>query len=150
MKNIRLKPFIFIKHLPLALLLAAGVLLSGLTAPRAEASYFSDMYNGIKEFSELPSDINKLKEDYNTTSRQLQEARSDLDSYREQSKALTTQNEQLAEQNRALSATVSELSAVNKAREATTHKLRIMLYTALGLFAGYFVFIRLVRFKLRR
>lgn len=125
------------------LLLSTGLTVCWPGAPSAEASYISDVYNGMKKFSELPSDVNKLKEQYTDTEQQLQNAESSLDSYRQQ-------NEQLAEQNRILSETVSELNAANEARKSTTHKLRIMLYTALGLFVGYFIFIRVVRLKLRR
>ncbi|WP_237690713.1 hypothetical protein [Paenibacillus caui] len=133
-----------------ALILAPALLFAAPDTPIAKAGYFNDMYNGIKDFSELPSDINKLKEDYNSAALQLEQAQSSLEDYRQQSESLKQQNEQLAQQNRQLAETVNMLKDANEAREATSHKLRIMLYTALGLFAGYFVFLRVVRFKLRK
>ncbi|WP_138494980.1 hypothetical protein [Paenibacillus pinistramenti] len=132
------------------ILLLSGLWVFNLNAPAAKASYFDDVYNGIKSFSEVPVQINELQESYDKATQQLQDTQSTLETYRQQSEELAAQNEQLSEQNRQLAATVQTLEAASEAREATSHKLRVMLYTALGLFAGYFVFKRVVRVMLRK
>ncbi|WP_234414320.1 hypothetical protein [Paenibacillus sp. CAA11] len=127
----------FLMVLPI---LSLGILLS---APQAKAGYFNDVYNGIKTFSEIPSDMNQLKQEYQDAAKQLSEAQSTLEAYQ-------NQNEELVKQNQELTETVKTLNAAQEAREASSRRLRIILYTVIGLFVGYFIFMRVLRVLLRR
>lgn len=131
-------------------LLIAGLFILNFNVPSAKANYFDDVYKGIKSFSEVPVELNRLQENYDDASQKLQETQSSLETYRQQSEALAAQNEQLSAQNRQLAETVQTLQEINTTRETTSHKLRVMLYTAVGLFIGYFVFKRVVRVLLRK
>lgn len=124
-------------------LLFVGV--SGLFAdtPRAEAGYWNDLVNGVKELGELPSDVKELKVNYQVTLDKLDEAQGTLEAYRKQ-------NEELIERNKELAATVSALNEAQQIREANARKTRIMLLTGGALLAGYFILLRVVRLVLRR
>lgn len=112
-------------------------------APHAQAGFFSDMYNGIKDITELPSEVNELKESYQQTRDKLEEANATLEAYRQQ-------NEALLEQNRELTESVAALTMAEQNRENQSRKLRIMIITGVLLVAGYFVVLRLIRLLLRR
>lgn len=138
-----MKPF---RQSPLLrLFLIVPMLCLGLifSAPTANAGYFNDVYDGIKAFSELPTDMNQLKKEYENQAQKLSNAEATLQTYQSQNEALVKQNKELTE-------TVKALNAAQEAREATTHKLRILLYTAIGLFIGYFIFMRVLRMVLRK
>ncbi|MGG6313127.1 hypothetical protein [Paenibacillus macerans] len=110
---------------------------------RADAGYFDDLVNGVKELSQLPAEVNELKADYQVTLDKLEQAQGTLETYR-------LQNEQLMEHNRELTATVSALTEAQHMRDANARKTRILLYTALALVAGYFIVLRVIRLALRR
>ncbi|GIO44094.1 hypothetical protein [Paenibacillus apis] len=112
-------------------------------APHAQAGFFSDMYQGIKDITELPSEVNELKESYQQTQDKLEEANATLEAYRQQ-------NEALLEQNRELTESVAALTTAQQIRENQSRKLRIMIITGVLLIAGYFVVLRLIRVLLRR
>ncbi|ANS76886.1 hypothetical protein AWM70_21775 [Paenibacillus yonginensis] len=139
-----------VRSLYVLTLLLSGLFFLNANLPSAHANYFNDVYNGIKSFSEVPVELNRLQDNYDQAAQQLQDTQSSLETYRQQSEALAAQNEQLSAQNRQLAETVQTLQAINASREATSHKLRIMLYSAIGLFIGYFVFKRVVRVLLRK
>ncbi|MFD1177425.1 hypothetical protein ACFQ3W_14105 [Paenibacillus puldeungensis] len=111
--------------------------------PRAEAGYWNDLVNGVKELGELPSDVKELKVNYQVTLDKLDEAQGTLEAYRKQ-------NEELIERNKELAATVSALNEAQQVREANARKTRIMLLTGGALLAGYFIILRVVRLVLRR
>lgn len=127
-------------------LLICILLVSGLLLPepsRAYAGYFSDLYQGVKELSELPDEVNELKANYQITLDKLAETESTLDAYRQQ-------NEALLEQNRELTASVTALTEAQQAREASARKTRTLILTGILLLAGYFILLRVIRVLLRR
>lgn len=126
-------------------------------APQAHAGYFSDMYKGIKELTELPGEVNELKENYQMTQDKLEEAHATLKetsaTLEETSATLEAyrqQNEALIAQNRELSESVTALTLAQQARENQVRKMRTMIITGVLLIAGYFVVLRLIRVLLRR
>lgn len=119
-----------------------GVLLFG-GANRADAGYWNDLFDGVKELSQLPAEVHELKADYQLTLDKLEEAQGTLETFRQQ-------NEELIERNQELAATVAALTEAQQIRDANARKTRILLFTALALFAGYFVVLRIVRVALRR
>ncbi|WP_178024182.1 hypothetical protein [uncultured Paenibacillus sp.] len=131
-----------------AFLFAGGLFLAG--ASQAEAGYFNDLVDGVKELSQLPSEVNALKDDYAATVDKLEQAQGALAETQDALETFRQQNEELMERNRELSATVNALTEAQQTRDANAHKMRILLFTAAGLFAGYFILLRAVRFALRR
>lgn len=122
----------------------AAMLISGLMgAPRANAGYFDDFLKGVKVLSELPNDVNEIKENYQVTLDKLEEAQGTLEAYRQQ-------NEELMASNKELAATVSALTEAQEIREANARKTRIMIITGAALIAGYFILLRVIRFVLRK
>jgi hypothetical protein len=122
----------------------AAVFFAGLTnSSRAEAGYFDDFFKGVKVLSELPNDINEIKENYQVTLDRLEEAQGTLEAYRQQ-------NEELMVSNKELAATVSALTEAQEVRDAKARKTRIMLTTGAALLAGYFILLRVIRVVLRR
>jgi len=117
-----------------------GLLLAGSSA---HANYFHDFYNGVEKFSDLPGEVNQLKESY-------QETLDELDQAKQNAKAFEEQNVQLVEQNRQLAETVNQLKEVNELKDAKARKFKIMLITVILLVIGYFVLIRVLRFVMRR
>lgn len=123
-----------------AVLLCGGLLLG---APRAEAGYFSDLFSGVKQLSELPAEVNELKENYQVTLDKLGEAQATLETFQQQ-------NLELIERNKELTATVTALTEAQQSREASGRKTRIMIIVAVALVAGYFILLRGLRFILRK
>ncbi|GAA0134616.1 hypothetical protein YSY43_14560 [Paenibacillus sp. YSY-4.3] len=122
----------------------AAVFFAGLTnASYAEAGYFDDFFKGVKVLSELPNDINEIKENYQVTLDRLEEAQGTLEAYRQQ-------NEELMASNKELAATVTALTEAQEIRDAKAHKTRIMLITGAALIAGYFILLRVIRVVLRK
>lgn len=122
----------------------AAMLISGLMgAPSANAGYFDDFLKGVKVLSELPNDVNEIKENYQVTLDKLEEAQGTLEAYRQQ-------NEELMASNKELAATVSALTEAQEIREANARKTRIMIITGAALIAGYFILLRVIRFVLRK
>lgn len=119
-------------------------------APHAHAGYFSDMYKGIKELTELPGEVNELKENYQMTQDKLEEAHATLKETSATLEAYRQQNEALIAQNRELTESVTALTLAEQARENQARKLRTMIITGVLLIAGYFVILRLIRVLLRR
>lgn len=130
----RLAPFI------LAASLLAGV---QLTFPDSAHASWSGIVEEWERYSNLPEEVNRLHESYQQTQEQLKQAQENLKSYQEQ-------NRQLLEQNRKLTETVTELTRLQQRREAALHRNKIIFWTSLGLLIGYFVFIRLMRYMMKR
>lgn len=106
------------------------------TGRTAYAGYFSDLYNNIQEFTELPDEINELKNSY-------QKALQDLQHFQKQ-------NADLAEQNRQLTEMVGQLQEAEAAREQNANRLKTIAFTAVALLVGYFILTRALRFGMRR
>ncbi|PAD71183.1 MULTISPECIES: hypothetical protein [Paenibacillus] len=122
-------------------LLVAGIAFSA--GERTVSASLGGFYNGIKQFSELPQEVNELKEGYNHTLQELEQARNDVKQFQEQ-------NAELAEQNRKLTEMVLELQQAEMARKQNAERIKTVVLTAIGLALGYFVLIRALRFGMRR
>ncbi|QSF45827.1 hypothetical protein [Paenibacillus tianjinensis] len=141
-------------------LLGSALLLLGVSAyvpaPTAEANYFSDLYKGLQNFSELPGEVNQLQENYQETVEELQQTKDELSETvdalgqtQEQMEAYRSQNEALQEQNRQLSLVVDELKNDRTARENYYNRIKVTVITGFALILGYFLIIRLLRFTMR-
>lgn len=134
-------------------LLGSALLLFGLSvflpAPAAHANYFSDLYNGLQNFSELPGEVNKLQESYQQTTEELQQTKDQLGLTLQEMETYREQNAALQEQNRQLSQVVNELKEERTARENYYSRIKVTVITGIGLILGYFVLIRLLRFGMR-
>ncbi|WP_379132316.1 hypothetical protein [Paenibacillus sp. sgz500958] len=148
-------------------LLYSVILLFGLSAalssPSAQANYFTDIYNGLQEFSELPGEVNQLQESYRQTTEELEKtkdelgqtideldvAKDQLGQTLDEMETYRAQNAALMEQNRQLTQVVDQLRDDREARENYLHRIKITIFTGLGLVLGYFVLIRLIRFGMR-
>ncbi|AWV31992.1 hypothetical protein MHH60_24575 [Paenibacillus sp. FSL H7-0716] len=119
-----------------------------LPAPVAKANIFSDIYNGVKNFSELPNEVNELKEGFQQTAEELQQAKDKLANTTQEMEAYRIQNESLQEQNRQLTQMVDELKNDRTAREEYYHKIKVTIFTGIGLILGYFILIRFIRFSM--
>lgn len=145
-----------------AVLLLLGIF-SSLPAPVAEANYFSDLYKGLQNFSELPGEVNKLQENYQQTVEELQqtknelgetinalgETQSQLGQSLQEMQTYRDQNAALQEQNRQLSQVVEELKNDRTARENYYNRIKVTVITGFALLVGYFLLIRLLRFGMR-
>ncbi|AIQ50893.1 hypothetical protein [Paenibacillus sp. FSL R7-0331] len=150
------------KKLSLSALLLLGISVC-LPAPAAKANYFSDLYNGLQSFSELPGEVNRLQQNYQQTVEELQqtkdqlgqtvdalgETQNQLGQTLEQMETYRTQNEALQEQNRQLSLVVDELKNDRTQREHYFNRIKVTVITGIALILGYFVIIRLLRFTMR-
>jgi peptidoglycan hydrolase CwlO-like protein len=119
-----------------------------LPSPVAKANIFSDIYNGFKSFSELPNEVNELKEGFQQTAEELQQAKDKLLDTKQEMEAYQAQNEALQEQNRQLTQMVNELKNDRLARENYYYKIKMIILTGVGLILGYFILIRLIRFSM--
>lgn len=119
-------------------------------APRAHAGFFNDMYQGIKDITQLPGEVNELKDNYKQTQDKLEETHATLKEANASLEAYRQQNEALLEQNRELTESVAALTLAQENRENQSRKLRTMMITVVLLIAGYFIFLRLIRVLLRR
>lgn len=109
----------------------------------AHAGYFTDMYNNIKEFTELPSEINEIKNSYQKALQELDRARLSTEMYQKQ-------NADLAEQNQQLTKMVEQLQTAEAARERRADRIKTIVITGVALLAGYFVLTRVLRYAMRR
>ncbi|AZK44872.1 hypothetical protein [Paenibacillus lentus] len=126
-----------------SIIFTAMLVIGFLGAPRAGAGYIDDFLKGVKVLSELPNEVNEIKENYQVTLDRLEEAQGTLEAYRQQ-------NEELMASNKELAATVSALTEAQEIREANARKTRIMIITGVALLAGYFILLRVIRFVLRK
>lgn len=128
-----------------------------LPAPAAEANYFSDLYKGLQNFSELPGEVNQLQESYQQTMDELQQTKDQLGETQDQlgqtlqeMQDYRAQNVALQEQNRQLSLVVDELRNDRTARENYYNRIKVTVITGVALLLGYFLLVRLLRFGMRR
>lgn len=135
------KPKVFRARRLLPLLTAALLLFPG--GNQAEAGYLDDLYDRFQQFSELPDEIQALKDSYRHTLQELDRARTDAEAYRQQ-------NADLAEQNRRLADMVVQLQEAEAARQRSADRLKVTALVGVGLLAGYFLLTRLLRFGMRR
>ncbi|GIP23643.1 MULTISPECIES: hypothetical protein [Paenibacillus] len=124
----------------LFLLLSLGALYS---PSSAHAGYLDDFFSGVQEITEIPAEVNQLKQEYKKTVNKLEEAQGTVEAYRKQ-------NEALMEQNKKLNQTVQALTEAEKDREASSKRIRILVITGAALLLGYFILLRVLRVVLRR
>ncbi|WP_052087812.1 hypothetical protein [Paenibacillus wynnii] len=153
-----MKPYYY--HTITRMLVSVFLLLglsSTLPTPAAEANYFDDLYNGLQQFSELPNEVNQLQESYQQTVEELEKTKGELGETKDQlgqtikdMESYRSENTALMEQNLQLTKAVDQLRDERAARESYLHKIKITIYTGLGLLVGYFLLTRLIRFGMRR
>lgn len=112
------------------------LLLSG--QPAAHAGWWGT----IKDISELPAEVNELKENYRQTVDQLEQAHQNMEIYRQE-------NQKLLEQNQELTRMVAELKQLEEERQASYRKMKALVLTLAGLLIGYFVMLRGLRVWMR-
>lgn len=131
------------------ILLAAGIALPA-GGRTASANYLGNIYDSIEQFSNLPDEINQLKNNYNQALQELDRVKNDAERLLEQNGTLAEQNSNLAEQNQQLNQMVHQLQEAEAARKRGADRIKTIAITAVALAAGYFVIIRLLRFGMRR
>lgn len=140
----------------LALSIALAVLLIGASPSPAHAG----VMDKVKQWFELPGQVDNLREQYDTTRQQLEDAtkqmdeaarqsRETIEQYRESEQRLREENERLAKQNEQLAQAVSSLQDAERARSDRSRRTWTLIWTAVGLVGLYFVSSRLFRLLLR-
>lgn len=107
------------------------------------ANYFTDFYDGLQKFSELPDQMNELKKSYEQTYNDLNDAKASIKAYEQQTA-------QLIEQNRQLQDTVQLLTQSEIARQTRSAQIKNIVIWAISLAVGYFLLTRTIRFLMRR
>ncbi|WP_438347224.1 hypothetical protein ACP8HI_16120 [Paenibacillus sp. FA6] len=138
--KLRILLYRFSKTTVIILFLCVSV---SLLPQKTYANYFTDFYDGLGIFSELPAQMNELKKSYEQTYNDLNDARASIEAYEQQTA-------QLMEQNRQLTETVQLLKESEIARQNRFSQIKNIVIWAIALAAGYFVLIRTVRFVMRR
>lgn len=130
---------------PLRIFLVGFIVLSGLLTSQtmAHAGWWEDYKNGIETFTNLPQEVNELKEGYDQALNKLDQAQSNIEAYR-------TENARLAEQNALLAQTVKQLKQSEANRAQSARFWKGLVFTAIGIVVLFFVSTRLIRFGLRR
>ncbi|NMO95221.1 hypothetical protein [Paenibacillus lemnae] len=131
------------------LLLAAGFLFQ-YGERTVHANIFNDAYQNFQQFSELPQEINELKNNYERTLQELDKARADAELYRQQSAELANQNKQLTEMVLQLQQSEAARQQAEEARKRSADRIKTAAITAAGLLAGYFILTRALRYGMRR
>lgn len=130
---------------PLRIFLVGFIFLSGLLTSQtmAHAGWWEDYKNGIETFTNLPQEVNELKQGYDQALNKLDQAQSNIEAYR-------TENARLAEQNALLAQTVEQLKQSEANRAQSARFWKGLVFTAIGIVVLFFVSTRLIRFGLRR
>lgn len=142
------------RGIPSALLL--GLLLLPVERQAYAWEPIDNFFNGLEMFGNLPSEVNQLQESYKNTVNELNEAKADIQNYRDEMESykdqitqLNDQNARLDQQNQQLQATVAALNTVQQERERSARTMKIIIFVLIGLFVGYFLLIRVLRLGLR-
>ncbi|MDN4617211.1 hypothetical protein QCD85_03845 [Paenibacillus sp. PsM32] len=130
---------------PLRIFLVGFIVLSGLFTSQtmAHAGWWEDYKNGIETFTNLPQEVNELKQGYDQALNKLDQAQSNIEAYR-------TENARLAEQNALLAQTVEQLKQSEADRAQSARFWKGLVFTAIGIVVLFFISTRLIRFGLRR
>lgn len=130
---------------PLRIFLVGFIVLSGLFTSQtmAHAGWWEDYKNGIETFTNLPQELNELKQGYDQALNKLDQAQSNIEAYR-------TENARLAEQNALLAQTVEQLKQSEADRAQSARFWKGLVFTAIGIVVLFFISTRLIRFGLRR
>ncbi|OWR33050.1 hypothetical protein CDO73_00655 [Saccharibacillus sp. O23] len=145
---------IFRRSIPSALLL--GLLLLPVERQAHAWEPIDNFFNGLEMFGNLPSEVNQLQKSYQDTVNELNDAKADIQSYRDEMEGykdqitqLNDQNARLDQQNQQLQATVAALNAAQQERDSSARTMKIIIFVLIGLFVGYFLLIRVLRLGLR-
>lgn len=130
---------------PLRIFLVGFIVLSGLFTSQtmAHAGWWEDYKNGIETFTNLPQEVNELKQGYDQALNKLDQAQNNIEAYR-------TENARLAEQNALLAQTVEQLKQSEADRAQSARFWKGLVFTAIGIVVLFFISTRLIRFGLRR
>ncbi len=142
------------RGIPTALLL--GLLLIPIERQAYAWEPIDNFFNGLEMFGNLPSEVNQLQQSYQDTVNELNDAKADIQSYRDEMETykdqitqLNDQNTRLDEQNKQLQATVAALNTAQQERERSARMMKVIIFVLVGLFVGYFLLIRILRLGLR-
>lgn len=138
---------------------AVSLLLWGVNPPSAHAGWV----DRVRDVFQAPAEVDKLKEQYDEmksgydatveqleeTRRQAEEAQRLTEEYRRTQERLLSDNEALAEQNRQLAQTLAELKDSDEARTRQAKRIKMMIWMAVLLIAGYFGIGRVARYLMR-
>lgn len=114
---------------------------------RAEAGIWSNIKNGYHTITELPEEVNKLKESYQASMDKLEETQTMAENLRKQNELLMAENSRQSEQ---LAEALNSLQQAEQQKAGRVRKIRVSLYIAGALLVGYFCAIRILRLVLRR
>ncbi|MFC7677992.1 hypothetical protein [Paenibacillus sp. GCM10028914] len=109
----------------------------------AHAGFFNDIYDNFQQFTELPDEIDELKNSYQKALEDLERARIDTEMYQKQ-------NAELAEQNRQLTSMLEQMKVDEAEKARKSERIKTVIVTAIALLAGYFLLTRILRFGMRR
>ncbi|QUL53434.1 hypothetical protein KDC22_24015 [Paenibacillus tritici] len=132
----------------LRLLLIPLILFLLCCAPqKAHAGLWNSLKNGYHTITELPDEVNELKENYQSTMDKLEETRLMADNLQKQNSQLFAENEHQRQQ---LAEAMDSLHQVEEQKARRLNRIQVTVFTAAGLLLGYFFLIRIIRFILRR
>ena len=114
---------------------------------RAEAGIWSNIKNGYHTITELPEEVDKLKESYQASMDKLEETQTMAENLRKQNELLMAENSRQSEQ---LAEALNSLQQAEQQKAGRVRKVRVSLYTAGALLVGYFCATRILRLVLRR
>lgn len=117
---------------------------------RTHAGFWEDLYNGYEQYTNLPEEVNKLQQSYQDTISELNSAKENMEAFQASNENLIKQNEELMKQNENLTLLVSQMQKDEAERAATQKKVINTAIVAAALIIGYFVLIRIIRFRMRR
>ncbi|MDF2721455.1 MAG: hypothetical protein K0Q59_1130 [Paenibacillus sp.] len=144
---------------PLALTL---VLTAALCAGQPDVAH-ANVMDKMKQWFQLPSQVDDLRDQYDATKQKLDQATKQLDQTtkqldeaaqqsreaKEQVQQLVSDNERLAKQNDQLAQAIDDLQSANRQREQRSKQIWAVIGTAIALVAVYFILTRLLRLLLR-
>lgn len=113
----------------------------------AYAGLWNSLKNGYHTITELPGEVNELKENYQSAMDKLEETRALTENLQKQNSQLLAENDRQRQQ---LAAAMDSIHKVEEQRARRLEKIRVTVYVAIGLLLGYFFFVRVIRFMLRR
>ena len=114
---------------------------------RAEAGLWSNIKKGYHTVTELPEEVDKLKESYQASMDKLEETQTMAENLRKQNELLMAENSRQSEQ---LAEALNSLQQAEQQKASRVRKIRVSLYTAGALLVGYFCATRILRLVLRR
>lgn len=155
------KPSGCLLRLAFSIVLAAALISFGPSVAQA------GVMDKVKQWFELPDQVDSLREQYDATKKQLEDAtrqidetarqsretidqyRESIEQYREAEQRLREENKRLASQNEQLAEAVTVLQQAEKERSERARRTWTLIWTAVILVVSYFLCSRLFRLLLR-